>query len=271
MDIQLEENQAYLRDLVRLKSTKPDFNKAPVLSGSVLILMDMQIPFQDGDFIFHMLELAKSWGIKQGISGGDFFNEAAFSFFLHDPKEKVWQAEAEEARKIAEIMKKYVPRWTMILGNHDAFLLKRLEHQFGHQDLFYLARILNGFKATDYYWCIVKDKNGTEWRITHPRNASVIHGRVPERLALKYQQNIVSGHGHLAGWSPDDSGKFLCIDAGVCCDPLKLDYTQERDSIRPRMNEGAVILKEFDGVIYPYHIMPDWADWDALKKLYDDK
>jgi len=268
MNTEIEKNQGILREL--LESTKPTYDRPPVLRGSVLILQDVQIPYHDGEFIYNLLEVAQAWGVKQGISNGDFFNQAAFSFFQYAPEERVWQAEAEKARDVSKAMREFIPRWTMLLGNHDAFLLKKLEHQFGHQDIYELAKIKKAFKATNYYWCIVRDKKGNEWRVTHPRNVSVIHGRVPTRLASKYHQNIIAGHGHLVGVSPDDSGSYLCIDAGVCCEPLKLDYAQERDSTRPRMNKGAVILKEVNGRIYPYHIMPEWADWEALKRLYSN-
>jgi len=260
------ENQDLLRE--QFISDKPVYNEAPVIKGSVLILCDMQIPYQDGDFIFNMLKLAKAWGIKQGISGGDFFNESAFSYFMYKPKERIWEVEAQEASKVGSAMMGFIKKWWFIMGNHDASLLKLLAHQLKHTDLMKLADMPTQFAASDYYWCIVRDKKGNEWRVTHPRNVSVIHGRVPQALADKYEQNIVAAHGHLAGMIPSKSGSYCCIDSGVCCDPEKLDYSQERDSTRPKMNQGAVILKEVDGVIHPYHIVPQWVDWDALEKLY---
>ena len=263
-----EGNTETLNALAMLESYKPKYDSPIVVYGSTLILFDAQVPFQDGDFILALLKLAKAWGVKQGILGGDFFNEAAFSIFSHPPEDMSWHEEAQIASNIGKTLKEYVPSWCAILGNHDAFLLKKLGHQLGHQDLFKLADIPD-VVTSDYYWCLVKDKQGNVWRISHPRNVSVAHGGVPRELALKYQQNVISGHGHLAGMGFDKSGKFLCIDAGVCCDPAKLDYSEQRDSTRPKMNQGAVILKEIDGVIKPYHILPDWVDWDALHGLYE--
>lgn len=265
MEIYIEDQTQFKQSLI---SVKPDFNQNVILKGSTLILMDIQIPYQDGDFIYRMLNLASQWNIKQGISGGDFFNQAAFSFFLNLPKEMIWKEEAQKAAEVGSAMVKFVPKWTFIMGNHDSYLLKKVAHQLDHTDLLKLANMPRGAMGSDYYWCIVKDKRGNEWRVTHPRNVSVLHGRVPQRLAIKYQQNIISGHGHLAGSSPDDGGKFYCIDAGVCCDPIKLDYAQTRDSTFPRMNRGAVILKEVNSKIIPYHILPEWADWEALAKMY---
>jgi len=61
-----------------IMSPKMVFNAAPVLHGSALVIMDCQIPYHDGEFMLKLLELAQLWGIKQGVSGGDFFNQAAW-------------------------------------------------------------------------------------------------------------------------------------------------------------------------------------------------
>jgi hypothetical protein len=265
MSVYLENQTEYLRVL---ESDREVLNKAPVVEGSTLVLMDMQVPYQDGEFVLQMLQLAKKWKVRKGISGGDFFNQAAFSQFLNDPREAQWLPEAEKAKGIAEVMLRFVPEWVFLMGNHDAFLLKRVAHQLGHRELLRLADMPRACEGTDYYWCLVRDKLGNEWRVSHPRNISVIAGRVPQTLANKFHQNIIAGHGHLAGLMPNISGDYLCIDCGICCDPQRLDYYAQRDSTRPAMNQGAVILREVDGRIYPYHIMPQWADWGALRRLY---
>ncbi len=251
-----------------LLSINPIYNKATRLRGSTVVISDVQIPFQDGEFLYKVLHLANKWGVKQGISAGDFFNQSAFSIFLHRPEDKLWKEEATAAQQVASVMLSLIPNWLFLLGNHDAFLLKTVAHQFGHDALMRLADMPTGIESSDYYWCIVEDGRGNEWRVTHPRNISVIHARVPQRLAARYQQNVIASHGHLIGMTPDDSGKFCCIDEGVCCDPLRLDYSMERDSTRPAMNQGAVILKETDGLLHPYLLHPKWTDFEALEKAY---
>jgi len=248
-------------------SEKPVYDKAPVLQGSAVILFDVQCPFQDGEFIYNVLTLASAWGIKQGISGGDFFNEGAFSLFLHRPEDTIWKEESKKATELIKVMLELVPEWMFILGNHDAFLLKKLAHQLDHEDLLRLVNAPNAVKATDYYWCLVLDSEGNKWRITHPRNVSVIHGRVPQRLSDKFGCNIIAGHGHLAGITYSQSGEYIAIDVGICCDPRRLDYAMERDNLRPIQNQGAVILREVKGKIYPYHLLPKFTDWETMKKL----
>lgn len=252
------------------QSLSQRFNKPVIIREPCLIIFDTQIPFHDADFLNNLLQLAQAWGIKQGISGGDFLNMTAFSNFFEAPEEKIWAKERDVAVQVMKALSDAIPKWLLILGNHEVFLLKRLAEQLGHEDILRLLDKPTGFKATDYYYCLVK-LGGSVWRITHPRNISVIHNRIPQRLADKYEQNIASGHGHLAGFSPSYSGKWLCCDVGITADSLRLDYVSLRDSTRPAMCQGGLILMlGDDGHCYPYHIYPT-SDFKALRRLYGGK
>lgn len=235
------------------------------LYGSVVIIADCQIPFQDGEFMLKVLTLANKWDIKQGISAGDFFNQDSFSVFIKNPQAPNWKTEAEKAKKVANIMVSLIPEWLFILGNHDARMVRQLANEIDHSDLLRLANMPVGCEADNFYYCIVVDGQGNEWRITHPKNSSAIPTKVPQRLADKYAQNIVAGHGHLTGLAQSINGKYTAIDNGVCCEPDLLEYVSIRDSIRPSMSKGAVILREDSkGIIKPWLLMPKETDWEFL-------
>jgi hypothetical protein len=253
------------------QSRREKFTKPVVIKEPSLVIFDSQIPFHDADFLNKLLELAMAWGIKQGISGGDFLNMTAFSQFFENPEDKVWRAEREVAVQVIQAMHSAVPKWLLVRGNHETFLIKQLAEQIGYEDILALIDkregVTEGFTATDYYYCIVQF-GGAKWRITHPRNISVIHGRVPTALCGKFHSNVASGHGHLAGMNPDYSGKYYAVDVGVTCDPDRLDYVALRDTTRPAQCRGALILMlGDDGKCHPYHIYPDY-DWEALKRMY---
>jgi hypothetical protein len=153
------------------------------------------------------------------------------------------------------------------MGNHDDFLIKALSEQLGYEDILKLLDSPEGFKTTNYYYCLVYVGEDL-WRITHPRNISVIHSRIAQRLAIKYGCNVVSGHGHLAGITFDEGNRYWAIDGGVGCVPAKLDYASERDTTRPAMCQAAVfIMLGEDGISHPYLVTPK-TDWKAMKRLY---
>jgi len=253
-------------------SGRGKLNKPITIRKPSLIIFDTQVPFHDAEFLNNLLGLAMSWGIKQGISGGDFLNMTAFSMFFENPEDKIWSRERNSAIQVIEAMHSSIPNWFLVKGNHEDFLLKRLAEQIGHEEILALLDkregVTSGFSATDYYYCKVQ-LGGSTWRITHPRNVSVIHGRIPQALCNKYHCNIASGHGHLAGMTPDYSGRYVACDVGVTCDPERLDYVSLRDTTRPAQCRGALILMlGNDGKCYPYHIYPN-ADWSALRRLYN--
>ena len=245
-------------------SPKPRYDDAPRLEGDVLGLFDLQFPFHDADFVNRCLDLAHAWGIRQGILGGDTLNQTAFSWFGHQPQD-TWAEEAQTASDALLIMQQAVPGWLMLKGNHDAHLIKLLGEQIGMGDLLRLLGQPEGYTATDYYYCLANEV----WRFSHPRNISVIHGRVPAFLCDKYEMNIIAGHGHLVGMVPSKSGRWLAIDSGICCDPIRLDYNAMRDNTRPVMNQGAVLLRRgHDGCYHPHLVSPLWTDWGAMKRMY---
>lgn len=249
-------------------TTKDLYDKPPIIkTDGLLVLADVQVPFQDAEFLNNVLDLAYCWGIKDGVSAGDFLNMSAFSIFIHKPEDKIWKQEREVARDVMRAMYNAVGGWLLLLGNHEVFLIKHMAEQLDMQDILKLLNNPRGFIATNYYYCLAEIAE-ERWRITHPRNISVIHGRVAGRLANKFHQNVVAFHGHLAGIALTEDGEHIGIDGGVCCEPLALDYASQRDTLRPAMNKGAVILiKGDDNCCHYYHLTPN-SDWKALKKLY---
>jgi hypothetical protein len=244
-------------------SIKPRYDNAPRLYGDLLILADLQMPFHDAEFIMRCLDVAHAWGIRQGVSAGDLMNGTAFSKFGHKPADANWKEEARITRDGLMLMHEAVEEWLLLMGNHDIHIIKHLNEQIGMEDIIKLLDRPKGIRGTDYYYCLANDT----WRISHPRNVSVIPARIPSMLCSKYNMNVAAGHGHLVGIVPWN--QWLAVDIGICCDPLRLDYNAQRDNTRPAMQQGALILKAgSDGVVRPHLLSPWWTDWPAEKRKY---
>lgn len=244
-------------------STKKRYDDAPRLYGDTLIFADAQMPFHDGEFMSRVLEVAHAWGVRLGVSAGDLMNGTAFSKFGHKPEDANWREEMDVTAACLHIMHEAVKEWWLLMGNHDVHVIKQLCEQIGMADILKLLNKPKGIQGTDYYWCVVNDN----WRITHPRNVSVIPGRIPEALCGKYNMNVAAGHGHLVGIVPYN--QWIAVDIGICCDPVRLDYNATRDNTRPAMQQGALILKAGnDGQVRPHLLSPLWTDWSAVKRLY---
>lgn len=244
-------------------SPKKRYDDAPRLYGDTLVLADMQVPFHDADFVMRALEVAHAWGIQQAVSAGDLMNGTAFSKFGHKPADADWKEEVSITRECLRAMHEAVPSWLLLMGNHDIHIIKALAEQIDMSDIIKLLDRPRGIKGTDYYYCLVNDN----WRISHPRNVSVIPGRVPSMLCAKFGMNVAAGHGHLVAIYPWN--QWMAVDIGVCCDPLRLDYAAQRDNTRPAMQQGALIIKTGgDGVVRPHLLSAVWTDWPAAKRMY---
>lgn len=255
-------NQYQIRRIARRSTKRRWDNPSKLKANGFLILPDVHSPFYDADFINQCLDLAYSWKVEQGITAGDFLDMTTFSIFASKP-EHTWKKERDDTRKLMLAMRDAVPKWLMLAGNHEYFLIKKLAEEFDMQDILALLGNIWGFTATDYYFC-----EANEWHITHPRNVSVIHGRVAGRLATKLGRDVASGHGHLWGWVKTEDGKHNGIDMGVCCESVMLDYASQRDTLRPTMCKGALFLIKVGNKTLPYPVSPD-TDWKAMRRMYE--
>ena len=220
------------------ESPKPKLDKPPTI-GDCLILADPHIPYHDATFINRCIDVALSMGIKECCVAGDLLDYNAFSPF--DPNvSDTLEAEYAAAEDFLGVLAGAFQSVLRIKGNHDARLDKRIGyHQLSADRARRILTDKPNVVFSDYYHCLC---NG--WRICHPKNASVVPGSVAAKLAGKYSCNVVAGHGHVFGVAQDISAQYIGIDSGACADPARIEYVEMRMNTRPRIYQGAVVLKD---------------------------
>jgi len=224
------------------RARTPRFNKALKVKGPALVLADVHAPFHDAKWINQVCDLAVSWGIERCILAGDLADFNAFSSFGRD----VGIDGNAELDTLADVVDALCAQFEVyyFAGNHDVRPLRTLQSTGLTVD-----RIMRLFipgercHISDYHWCELSC-GGTTWHVEHPKNASVIPARVAQGLAVKFNRSVIAGHGHLWGITRDVSNRHWCIDSGICADPMRMGYVQQRHSTRPMMCQGAVIVTE---------------------------
>lgn len=233
------------------------YNDPPVIkSDGVLVLSDVEAPFHDAEWCSDVVLLAKEWGIENVLLSGDFLHFSSLSKFTkpmmstagngYDFAEDAMvevSDEVEAAAGFSDVLLRNFERIVMILGNHEKRLTKRLAVATRVNILRQLLgyRFEKRFEIYPYYQCVVESSTGT-WRISHPKNYSVVPVRVATRLADKYRCNYVAGHGHDWGEATSVSGYYAAA-CGCCVDPERLAYTMLQDNLGPMMQQGAFILR----------------------------
>lgn len=243
------------------------YDDPPILkTPDLLIMADIEAPLHDAGWCSDVVALAKCWGIKIVLSAGDLLHFKALSGFFKRflAEEEIISEltdEIEAAGDLVGVLLSEFDEVHCILGNHE----NRLARSLGKNVRTRIFQRLLGYKGEErlkiypYYFAEVVtgvslNDMGDKWRVAHPRNTSVIPARVAGRIADKYEAHYITAHGHDWGQVTSVAGRYAAA-CGICVDPARLDYYATRDNLRPKMQQGALILK--DG--YPYLLHPEYA------------
>lgn len=268
-----------------------------------LVLPDPEFPFHHAEFINRVLDLAQAWKIENCIIAGDMLHFDSLSSWspswqvsngkggLDDKQElelleflKTLGSKQQErgfellekighksedgdpnvseeltvARKAVKALSECFRNIDMILGNHEGRLLRQL-----HSPLFpaEITRLIDAknWRVEPFYYSYLKS-NGVNWVVDHPKNYTPI---AAEKLASKYQSNVIMGHSHILRFSFDTSGNYYAITTGCCADETRLPYAAQRHSTSPAHALGATIVR--DGYPYLIHKGIDWKRMETMK------
>lgn len=243
---------------IRSSPVIPRWDNPPQVDGDALILSDMQCPFQDDEFIGQCVRLARKWQIKNLILAGDTYDLQSLNHFDQSAQMPV----ADELRTVERTLtalRKGFTRVLMLTGNHEERLARSVGGKFSLRDVLSHFLEAENIEFSDYFHCYI----GNDWCVSHQKNASAIHGRTPYFITAREQRHMICTHNHLAGMAFDISGRLQGIDSGMCADPAKLQYAMIRHNTRPKMNQGAVIIRKG----YAWWLHPTRTDWAALWKM----
>ena len=230
------------------------YNKqVSVEADRALLLFDIHAPFHDAAFLNDLIDIGLRERVTLAGVGGDLVDFTAFSSYGRQLGIEA-SDELDSAEHVITTLARCFERVVYSGGNHEYRLVRKVDHLLSLSRVMELFVNADNVTITDYHWFELTS-GGERFYIEHPKNASVIPGRVPVQLCAKFHKHVIAGHGHTWGMTRDVSGNYYAIDAGVCCDPLKLGYIQQVHSTRPQVMQGAVLV--LDGV--PWLLNPDTA------------
>lgn len=204
------------------------------------ILPDPHAPMHDAAWCNRVIALAMRLGLDVVAVPGDLVDFTAFSKWGRQERIEA-EDEILAARQLLHALAASFETVVYTGGNHEMRLPRITGNLLELRDTMDMFVRDNNVLTTDYHWFELIS-GGEKFYIEHPKNASVIPGRVPTKLAEKLGCHVIAGHGHQWGMVRDVSGRYWCIDAGVCCDPLRLAYINKVHSTRPQIYQGAVLV-----------------------------
>ena len=229
----------------------PVCDSSMTVHGDVLVIFDLHNPTYNKEFLYKACLLAKKYGIKKVLFGGDMNNCNQWNSKHMLSEKRRFQDDLELLGDTFSIMKDdFGFSLHAILGNHDMWFLQYMKGEFDHKWI--MEKLLGKIEVAPVEWCNV-ESGGELFQINHGANYSSANplGMV-QKLASKYHCHIIAGHQHHFAVGVDVSGRFQCIASGGMFDATRVRYIQERHKTNPAQQNGFVIIK--DG--YASHYTP---------------
>lgn len=241
-----------------LESTRPIYNKELHIQGSFVWVSDFEIPYHNAEFINQVFTLARQHKITKCVWGGDALHLEAFSPF------KGGDSDAEkEVAEIDEFLPGFLEPFEEIfwlVGNHDERLARRLADLGIRTTNEKALRMMVAPETVELFTRKVKISEyrfmraGNDWLLEHPKNASVLPGRVAQQLTSKFHKHALVGHTHNVGKAMYNG--YWAIETGHCLDSQRLAYNSQIHSTRPQMAQGAVLMIWHNQQYVPIDLTP---------------
>jgi hypothetical protein len=216
---------------------------SPMLKLSLnhcIIAGDWHIPLHRHEYIKIMLEYAKKHNIDDIIVNGDFFDCLSFSTFLKGHVEMSWSDEKAIAKRYLDDLCWQFNMVYFTIGNHEIRWSRKLDGIDKPESIFKLLDgDYNNYQVTPNDYLLLND----EYYVCHPFNSSTVPFSVANRLSMKYEKSIVSGHCHRIGLTKSFSGKHWVIESGGLFDRHKMEYVMRTNTYSTSCNGFVVIEK----------------------------
>ncbi len=250
-----------------LSSQRQKYTKPLTVKGSFLFLSDVEIPFHDARFLNDCIALARAYGIRQAVWGGDMLHLEAFSPFPG--------ADADAEQEISEI-DEYLPgliepfnKIYWMMGNHDQRVVRVIDRKIAIEQALRMfvgpdcqEQFRERVTLSPYFWCLAAHN----WQLEHANNNSTIPTRAAQCLVAKYHKNVIQAHTHKAGAVLVNG--LWAIESGCGVDVERLAYPNLRHSTHTAMQNGAVLMTEWGRAYVPTLLTPDrmgYELWRAKK------
>jgi len=230
------------------------------IEGDMIVSSDWHLPLIDVDMVMKLIMVAKKFNLKKMALVGDFINFETIAHWDQENMDIDLRMELESAEELMDLLFDWFDEIYWCFGNHDDRLTRLFNFQLQPTEFGKLISDQIGKKLfiSSHPYMILN--NGTKWRLTHPKNYSILTNRVPTRLADKYRCNVLGAHGHHQGINFDTSGTDLCGDLGCLTDYQKTHYIMFKDTTHPIWNMGFGMIK--NGTYYMFSANHNATDWD---------
>lgn len=220
-------------------------NLMEVKSNGIMIANDFHCPQEDEMWIEKILKKGENYNYRDLAILGDLNNIDCFSRFLKD-KTASWDIEVEATKKLWRKLAGVFNRVWIIPGNHPKRVDKKTDNNWKFGELLKITipeDIDLEINSTDRNYMVIIHE-GTKWLCAHPKEYSMVIGRIAMKLSNAWDMNVIAAHSHTGSKTTwwENGNERVAIDNFCMCDPEKVTYLQEEVTSHPKWVRGFSML-----------------------------
>lgn len=235
----LSKRADYRARLTAMRQQRPqaEFDKPILLQERrICVASDVHIPKHDNEFLMGMLDRCEREGIEAIVWLGDLMDMEAMSSFGITDKTTSLRHDLHEVHEVIDVASQVVSKQYWTVGNHEHRWVRRNDHFAGMHELALMADLgrhleKGWLEVSDNPTILAFENEKTEqatWMLTHPGEYAKVPLVTPNRLAVRFQMNVMAGHAHHFALGLDETGRFTTIETGGLFDPRLNRYIHER-------------------------------------------
>lgn len=229
-----------------------------ITTNRLLVLSDIHCPIQDEKWLALAIHVGLQLGCKDVLINGDFMDTPTISRHLgsYYRRKQELEDDINAADSVLNLLAQYFDRIFFDTGNHDARLIK----QFGGELSFRrILKMLGDHKKlimTERSYCRVNESV----LVVHPRQYKSTRGDLAQKLALRHQISILTGHQHHSAMGISPDGKFQSCDVGCLADLTLQDYVRNEITTYCEPVNGFAVI--FGNKIQCFDKFSPWELWN---------
>lgn len=240
--VQVDSNKSLIEEFKSfIKYSKPVKEYTPHINGdpsNILVIGDTHIPYHNPKYLDFCVSLQKKWNCGTIIHIGDILDFQSTTYHTPHPDGLSPYYELEISKLEIENWKKAFPNMTVIMGNHDRRISRKLfDSQISSQWQFSLKEVLNvnwdfkiDYEYNGIYFC---HGEGTTARVT----------------ALQKQMPVVQGHRHSESYIDFPAKNLFAVQCPIGIDRKTIAFEYAKTDTKEWLTGATVILNSKTPII----------------------
>jgi predicted phosphodiesterase len=240
----------------------PIFTGHLELTDDVLVVSDIHLPFVDKSWYAKMYALVNYYGLDHIVVAGDLINGDS----RHHKRRiagPTLHSQYKASREFIAMIGEWVTKLTVLPGNHDEWFVVDNDGEIELTDLaanLIPSNMIDRVQFTPYDRLTVANSYG-DWVVAHPAAYNNNPLAVLDKLAQKYQSNIMAGHQHRTGKGMDSYNRYILAAIGGIHDSRYFEYTNLKTTTFGEPHQGIGTIIEGEGEVYGDEKYTTWAKY----------